>query len=467
VRGLPAVHRLLDEPRIARFVVLLGGPTVKRHVDAALDAARATRELPAQEALVDAILARLAAEERRGLVGVLNGTGILLHTNLGRAPLADEALAAVARVAGGASNLEYDLDAGARGSRYDRLGALLRSVTGAEDALVVNNCAAAVLLVLDTFARAPDGSSREVVVARNQLVEIGGGFRLPDVLARSGAVLVEVGATNKVRLEDYARALTPRTALLLRAHASNFRIEGFTEEVSGAELAALGARAGVPVVEDLGSGALADLSAYGLPRERTVREALGEGIDLVAFSGDKLLGGPQAGIIVGRSAAVARLRANPLLRALRVGSTTITALAATLRLHLDPQSRERIPFYRMLGTSLDALRARGDALAQRFAEMQLSVEDANGYAGGGTLPLSPVPSVALAWRPADNPNAAAGRLRRGTPPVVARVEGDRVLVDLRTIAPERDDDLARALHRASEHVPAELRDGTKRYEPAR
>ena len=264
-----------------------------------LDAARAAAATPAAAAVVDDVLARLAAESRRGLTGVLNGTGILLHTNLGRAPLAREALDALADVAGGASNLEYDLDAGARGSRYDRLGALLRAATGAEDALVVNNCAAAVLLVLDTFARAPDGSAREVIVARNQLVEIGGGFRLPDVLARSGATLVEVGATNKVRLEDYARALTPRTALLLRAHASNYRIEGFTAEVGGAELAALGARAGVPVVEDLGSGALIDLRAYGLPHERTVQEAVADGIDLIAFSGDKLLGGPQAGIIVG------------------------------------------------------------------------------------------------------------------------------------------------------------------------
>jgi L-seryl-tRNA(Ser) seleniumtransferase len=214
---------------------------------------------------MDDVVARLAGEARHGLTGVLNGTGILLHTNLGRAPLAPEALDAIAAATGGASNLEYDLDTGTRGSRYDRLGALLRTATGAQDALVLNNCAAAVLLVLDTFARAPDGSAREVIVARNQLVEIGGGFRLPDVLARSGAVLVEVGATNKVRIDDYARALSPRTALLLRAHASNYRIEGFTADVSGAELAALGARAGVPVVEDLGSGALVDLRAYGLP----------------------------------------------------------------------------------------------------------------------------------------------------------------------------------------------------------
>lgn len=431
--------------------MLLGSPTVKRHVAAALDAARAAETTPAANVIVDDVLARLAAQARRGLAGVLNGTGILLHTNLGRAPLAREALDAVADAAGGASNLEYDLDAGTRGSRYDRLGALLQAATGAEAALVVNNCAAAVLLVLDTFARAADGSSREVIVARNQLIEIGGGFRLPDVLARSGAVLVEVGATNKVRIDDYARALTPRTALLMRVHPSNYRIEGFTAEVGGAELAALGRRAGVPVVEDLGSGALTDLRAYGLPHERTVQEAIADGIDLVAFSGDKLLGGPQAGIIAGTAAAVNRLRANPLLRALRVGGTTLAALGATLRLHLDDAARERIPFYRMLAAPLESLRARGEALRARLDGLDLQIERSEGYAGGGTLPLAALESVALAWRPAPaaaNANAAAARLRTGEPPVVARVEDGRVLIDLRTIPPERDGELAAALEAA-------------------
>jgi L-seryl-tRNA(Ser) seleniumtransferase len=422
---------------------------VKRHAAAALAAARSAETTPPAAAVIDDIVIRLASEQRRGIAGVLNGTGILLHTNLGRAPLAREALDAMADATGGASNLEYDLDAGSRGSRYDRLGALLRAATGAEDALVVNNCAAAVLLVLDTFARAPDGSPREVIVARNQLVEIGGGFRLPDVLARSGAALVEVGATNKVYADDYARALTPRTALLLRAHASNYRIEGFTADVTGAELVTLGARAGVPVVEDLGSGALVDLRAYGLPHERTVQDAVADGIDLIAFSGDKLLGGPQAGIIVGRAALVKRLRANPLLRALRVGAATIAALGATLRLHLDADGLQRIPFYRMLATPLDTLQARAGALRAQLEGLDLRGEPVEAYAGGGTLPLAAFPSVALSWQPSHGgANAAAARLRRGTPPVVARVEGDRVLIDLRTIPPERDGELATALEAA-------------------
>jgi len=429
--------------------VLLGAPIVKAHVAAELASARAAAATPTPDAVVDDLLARLADEFRSDLIGVLNGTGILLHTNLGRAPLAREALDAIGDAAAGASNLEYDLAAGERGSRYDRLTTLLRAATGADDALVVNNCAAAVLLVLDTFARAPDGSAREVVVARNQLIEIGGGFRLPDVLARSGAVLIEVGTTNKVHAADYARALTPRTALLLRAHASNFRIEGFTAGVSGAELAALGARAGVPVVEDLGSGALTDLRAYGLPHERTVQEALADGIDLVAFSGDKLLGGPQAGIVVGRAALVKRMRANPLLRALRVGSTTLAALGATLRLHLDPAARERIPFYRMLAAPLDVLEARAVALGARLDGLDLRAERVQGYTGGGALPLAPIDSIALAWHaPREGVDAAAARLRRASPPVVARVDGERVLIDLRTIPPERDGELAAALEAA-------------------
>jgi L-seryl-tRNA(Ser) seleniumtransferase len=441
---LPAVHRLLDEPRIARFVVLLGGVTVKEQIGAALARARRAPAVPDPGAVADEVVAALVHEAREMLSGVLNGTGILLHTNLGRAPLAAEAIEAIAAAAAGASNLEYDLTSGRRGSRHDRLRSALRAATGAEDALVVNNCAAAVLLVLDTFARASDGSAREVVVARNELVEIGGGFRLPDVLARSGAQLVEVGTVNKVRLDDYARALTPRTALLLRAHRSNHRLDGFVAAVLPSELVALGRRAGVTVVEDLGSGALTDLRAYGLPLERTVQDAVADGFDLVAFSGDKLLGGPQAGIVAGRTAAVARLRANPLLRALRVGSTTLAALGATLALHRDAAGRERIPFYAMLAAPVDTLRARGDALAARLTALGLEVVAHEAYTGGGTLPLVAIPSIALAWRnPRDGASAAAARLRAGAPPVIAQVADQMVLIDLRAI-PARDDDVLAA-----------------------
>jgi L-seryl-tRNA(Ser) seleniumtransferase len=443
---LPAVHRLLDEPRIARFVVLLGSVTVKEQIGAALARARRAPAVPDPGAVADEVVVALAHEAREMFSGVLNGTGILLHTNLGRAPLAAEAIDAIAAAAAGASNLEYDLTSGRRGSRHDRLRSALRAATGAEDALVVNNCAAAVLLMLDTFARAPDGSAREVIVARNELIEIGGGFRLPDVLARSGAQLVEVGTVNKLRLDDYARALGPRTALLLRVHRSNHRIEGFVAGVGPRDLVALGRRAGVPVVEDLGSGALTDLQAYGLPPERTVQEAVAEGFDLVAFSGDKLLGGPQAGIVAGRTAAIARLRANPLLRALRVGSATLAALGATLALHRDATARARIPFYAMLGAPLETLCARAAALTERLRALELDVVAHDAYAGGGTLPLVAIPSIALAWRTArGGATAGAERLRAGTPPVIAQVAEQTVLIDLRTIAPHDDEALGAAL----------------------
>jgi L-seryl-tRNA(Ser) seleniumtransferase len=365
------------------------------------------------------------------LAPVVNATGIVLHTNLGRAPLAAEAMAAAAAVSRGYSNLEYDRVTGERGSRYDAIGELLRDVTGAEDALVVNNCAAAVLLVLDSLAK-----GREVVVARSQLVEIGGGFRVPDVLERSGATLIEVGTTNRVYVEDYERALSPRTALLLRTHPSNYRIEGFAHEPGGKELVALGSRAGVPVVEDLGSGALVDLRDYGARQERTVQEALADGIGLVTFSGDKLLGGPQAGIVAGRSALIARLRNNPLLRALRVGKLTIAALTATLLLYRDGSARERVPVLRMLAATTDELRAR----ARRYVDAipKSSAIESEAYVGGGALPQAAVSSIAVAIG-LPQPNELAARLRSGTPAIVARIDAGRVLLDLRTIAADEDE----------------------------
>jgi L-seryl-tRNA(Ser) seleniumtransferase len=362
---------------------------------------------------------------------VLNGTGVLLHTNLGRAPLAAEALDAIRDASAGYSNLEFDLESGERGSRYDRLGGLLRAATGAASSLVVNNCAAAMLLILDTFAR-----GREAIVARNALIEIGGGFRLPDVLVRSGATLVEVGATNKVYAADFARALSPNTGLILRAHPSNYRISGFVADVVPAELAALGRSVGVPVIEDLGTGALFDLRPYGLPYERTVRDAITDGMELVAFSGDKLLGGPQAGIIAGTPAAIARLRANPLLRALRVDKATLAALAATLRLHADAATRERIPLFRMLAASLETLRERGRLLQRQFPALE--VVDTEAFAGGGTLPLAPIASAGVAFVPAGGATAALARLRAAAPPLVARIDAARVVIDLRTIEQAND-----------------------------
>lgn len=425
------MHRILDDERIAAYEVEFGRERVKDAAKDVLGRVALSGNGDAYDTIVAAVVERLRALRAKALAPVINATGIILHTNLGRAPLRNDAISAIERLAGSYSNLEYDLESGERGSRYAAIGDLLCDATGAEAALVANNCAAAVLLVLDTFAK-----GREVIVARNQLVEIGGGFRVPEVLERSGATLVEVGTTNRVYVEDFERALSPRTALILRTHTSNYRIEGFTHEPSAQELAALGRRAGVSVVEDLGSGALVDLAEYGVGHERTVGEALRDGMELVTFSGDKLLGGPQAGIIAGRSHLVARLRNNPLLRALRVGKLTLAALGATLECYRDADSHERLPIYRMLAASLLELRERANAYLDAFAGATVVESDA--YFGGGALPQTRIASIAVALVPSD-PQRFAAALRSAEPAIVARIENERVLLDLRTIAPVEDD----------------------------
>lgn len=443
MRGVPAVHRFLSDPRLLRYESALGRETLKRAIDAELDRTRHAGSPGDYEQLVERLAQRLELERMQTLLETVNGTGVLLHTNLGRAPLMRGALEAAVRIGTGYSNLEYELDGGDRGSRYARLTPLLRSATGAQDAVVVNNCAAAVLLILDTFAK-----GREVVVARNQLIEIGGGFRLPDVLERSGAKLVEVGATNKVYLHDYERALSPRTALLMRSHTSNYRITGFTHDVRPQELAALAKRTAVPLVEDLGSGALVNLEEYALPHERTVQEAVRDGIDLIAFSGDKLLGGPQAGIVVGATAYIARLRANPLIRALRVDKLTIAALGETLRAYASAERREEIPLYRMLAASTEELRARGRSYVEALSTERAQLADTLSFVGGGSLPETSLESVAVALRSAGGADALARRLRRGEPAILGRVDDGALLLDLRSILPEQDAPVIAALRRA-------------------
>jgi L-seryl-tRNA(Ser) seleniumtransferase len=435
VKTIPAMHQVLADERVAAYVARLGRDVIKRAADEVFGRARASGD-GAYEAIVTELVARLKSLERDMLLHVVNATGIILHTNLGRAPLAGEALAAVAELSRGYSNLEYDLETGERGSRYERVAAILNDVTGADDSLVVNNCAAAVLLVLDTFAK-----GCEVIVARSQLVEIGGGFRIPEVLERSGATLVEVGTTNRIYIEDFERALSPRTALLLTTHPSNYRIEGFTHEPNPRDLSELGRRAGVTVVEDLGGGALVDVVAYGAPHERTVQEALSDGIGLVTCSGDKLLGGPQAGIVAGRSHLVARLRGNPLLRALRVDKMTLAALGATLQIYRGGALAERVPLYRMIGATLDELRARAQDYLAAIPGAKIVESDA--YVGGGALAQERIASVAVAL-PAEDAASLAARLRKNAPPIVARIADGRVLLDLRTIAPHEDADVIEA-----------------------
>jgi L-seryl-tRNA(Ser) seleniumtransferase len=370
----------------------------------------------------------LAALRRPRLQRVINATGVLVHTNLGRAPLAEEALDRVVDSARGYSNLEYDLASGTRGSRQDHVAAILRRLTGAESALVVNNNAAAVMLALAALAE-----GREVLVSRGELIEIGDGFRIPDVLARSGARLREVGTTNRTRAADYERAIGPETAVLLRVHQSNFRVVGFTEQPTVRDLAALAARHGLPLVDDLGSGVLVEL-----PGEPSAREALAGGADLVTFSGDKLLGGPQAGIVVGRGDLVERLRRHPLQRALRADKLTLAALEGTLALYFD--GPERIPVLRMLRESADDVRARAARLA---ALVDGAVEETIARVGGGALPLAEIPSFACAVE-----ESLAAPLRTGEPPVVGIVRDGRLLLDCRTLTAADLDEVAAAVRAA-------------------
>jgi L-seryl-tRNA(Ser) seleniumtransferase len=438
VKAIPAMHAVLADERIAPYEIQLGRSIVRRAADEVFGRARASMADQTYDGIVDELQERLRRLGRERLTIVINATGVILHTNLGRAPLPENALYEVARATQGYSNLEYDVERGERGSRYAHATGPLTEITGAQDALVVNNCAAAVLLVLDTFAK-----GRDVVVARSQLVEIGGGFRIPDVLERSGATLVEVGTTNRVYIEDYERALSPRTALLLRTHPSNYRIAGFTNEPSPRELVELGRRAGIPVVEDLGSGALVDLARYGVGHERTVQEAIADGIGLVTFSGDKLLGGPQAGIVAGKTQLVAPLKNNPLLRALRVGKMTLAALAATLELYRN--DAEGIPVYTMLAATIGELRER--ARAYVAAIPNASVAESVAYVGGGALAQEELASIAVTIEAA-HPDELAARLRAQAPPVIARIEESRVLLDLRTIAPGEDGMAIAALEKA-------------------
>ncbi len=429
LRGLPAVHELAAAVGDAapRWAV----------VEAARAAIAARRAAIVAGAAVDAaidpaaVAAAAVALARPTLRRVINATGVVIHTNLGRAPLAASAIAAIVEVAAGASNLEYDLATGSRGSRHAHAEALLVALTGAEAACVVNNNAGATVLAVAALA-----AGREVIVSRGELIEIGGSFRIPDILAASGTTMREVGTTNRTRAADYVGAIGPRTALLLKVHRSNFAIVGFTAEVSEPALAALAREHGVASMVDLGSGCLWSIEqqrALGLPVEPTVPDVVASGVDVVCFSGDKLLGGPQAGIVVGRAAAIAAIRAHPLMRALRPDKLTLAALVATLQLHRDGRHAD-IPVLARLAIANDALRARADRLAALIGgEVCASIATV----GGGAMPTAALPSWAVVL-PGD-PDALDARLRAAAVPVIARVADGKLWLDVRTIA---DDELA-------------------------
>ena len=441
LRSLPSVDTLLGQESIQNLIAEYSHRPVVDAIRAGLDRARQSilqsesvrADAPALAAAIEADLRR---RMRPSLRTVINATGVIIHTNLGRALLSAAARGAMSAVAGAYNTLEFDLDAGKRGSRLAQARGILRDLTGADDALVVNNNAAALVLILGALAK-----DREVLISRGQLVEIGGGFRIPEIMRGSGAQLVEVGTTNRTRIADYAAALTDRSAVLLRVHASNFKQVGFVQQPTLAELTGLGRQHGLLVVDDLGSGTLIDTAPFGLDHEPTIQESIAAGVDLVCFSGDKLLGGPQAGIIIGKAEPVAELKRHPLARALRVDKLTYAGLIATLEHYRRHEALAEIPTWRMIAQDLDAISSRAAQWSERVGGTIIRGEST---VGGGSLPGASLPTALLAID-SEAPDRLLAALRQAEPPVIARIADGRVLLDPRTVLPEQDSDLLRSL----------------------
>ncbi len=439
--GLPAVDRVLRSAEGEALIARYGRPLVLDAVRAALDERRRCDAGASALTIAEASAAALARTMQPSQRRVFNLTGTVLHTNLGRAPLPEEAIAAATAAMRDPTTLEYDLETGGRGERDDHIAGWLTRLTGAEAALAVNNNAGALVLALNTLAE-----GRETIVSRGELIEIGGSFRLPDIMARAGTRLREVGTTNRTHIADFAAAIGPPTGLILKAHTSNYTIQGFTAATAAADLAALAREHEIPFVEDLGSGSLVDLGRWSLPHEPTAAEALAQGADLVTFSGDKLLGGPQAGLVVGRADLIARLARNPLKRALRIDKIRLAALEAVLRLYADPDRlAERLPALRMLVRSASEIAMAGQRLLPAVARAlggaaDVSLAEMRSQIGSGALPVALLQSVGLALRPMHSSGAAVERLARALRalpvPVIGRIEGGRVLLDLRCLEDE-------------------------------
>jgi len=452
LRNIPSVGELLENPALRKLVDRISHTTVVSTVRTVLDEVRnevqnaaVEKTLPSVSELAERIARRVVESERSTLRPVINATGVLLHTGLGRAPLAEEAVEEMAAVARDYASVELDLATGRRSRRVLAVEGLLKEITGAEAALVVNNNAGATMLALSALA-----ARREVIVSRGQLIEIGGSYRLPEVMAASGAVLREVGATNKTRPDDYLAAIGEKTAALMLVHPSNFVVVGFTESVRLETLVEIGRKHQLPVIHDAGSGALVDFQQFGFSDEPVASQSIKAGADLVLFSGDKLLGGPQCGILVGRRALVETIEKHPMSRALRVGKLTLAALGATLRIYRDPEkARRQIPLLHLLGTSVENLENRAGRLAPQLAATP-AVDEAEPVAavtflGGGSVPTQQVPTWCVAVTPkATSVDRLAAALRAGTPAVVGRVQQDRLLLDLRSVMPRQDQALVAA-----------------------
>ncbi len=461
LRALPSVEELMEFPALSAAIEQYGRELTVDSARNVLERLRASiiagKEGGNIAGLAEAVAREAARIFEPSLKSLINASGVVVHTNLGRSVLADEAIEAVVRVASSYSNLEYNLDEGKRGSRHDHITRLVMALTGAEDALVVNNNAAAVLLALTVF-----GGGRDVIVSRGELIEIGGSFRIPDIMASSSARLVEVGTTNKTKLSDYQRAIGPATAMLLHVHTSNYKVVGFTAEVDVTEMTELGHAHGLVVVDDLGSGVLAELPA--LVDEPSVHDSLAAGADVVTFSGDKLLGGPQAGIIVGKSEYIEKMKAHPMARAMRVDKMTLAALQATLAMYLKPEEAlAKIPTLRMLSETDESLKARAEELAaglktalgagavDESGAAAIGVERAASKVGGGALPLLELDSWVCTVSPSGiTVDELAARLRETDPPVIGRIHKELLLLDVRTILPGQTDAVARAFQQAFE-----------------
>jgi L-seryl-tRNA(Ser) seleniumtransferase len=444
LRQLPSIEKLLSQPSLAELAVAHSHESVvalaRRRLEEIRGLIAAGKPAPAFDEIVASIhMAAASAWESRPRA-VINATGVVLHTNLGRAPISDAAAQAMAEVAKGYCNLEVDLASGKRGSRQVHVESLLCQLTGAEAALVVNNNAAAVTLALAALAK-----RKEVIISRGQSVEIGGGFRIPEVMRQSGAKLREVGTTNSTRIADYEEAITEKTGALLRVHSSNFKIVGFTREVAIEELVALGVRYNLPVLDDLGSGCLLDTSQYGLAKEPMVQESVSAGVGLACFSGDKLLGGPQAGLIVGKEQLIAKLRRHPLARAIRIDKITLAGIAETLLHYVKGEAERAIPVWRCISLPLEEIERRAGEIARSVGEPATVVEGES-VVGGGSLPGGTLPTRLVAIRAQGKGGQAfAERLRRFAPPVIGRVEKTMVLFDPRTLDPQSDGLVAQAL----------------------